>query len=321
MPLTKVIFADIISWVIKMKYKRILVAVLSLSIVFSFAACKKNETPTSVTAASTFINENGEIEYATVEEITEDTQANVVTEIETVTAIVTDEAGETFTVVETQINHVTETTQKLSENPAEWSKSQIINEYINAAKRTNPYVTTQQKVLLKSISVNNGQFEGLFDFVTSVMSKFIEDNTTETSGITGGYENLSEADVTASKAYKKGKSTMIEITLADQISGGSDDIKSGSVGHGINTIGDIYVVAKQLADKGIPLDFTEEDISIHYTNATVKVELNSKGQIIGGTWSYTVEIRLDDYQAFGKPVETTSVIMENTLTVNGGFEK
>ena len=54
---------------------------------------------------------------------------------------------------------------------------------------------------------------------------------------------------------------------------------------------------------------------------TVKVVVDSDGKIINGTWKYTVEIRMDNYKAFGTAVATTSVIMDNVITVNDGFKK
>ena len=89
----------------------------------------------------------------------------------------------------------------------------------------------------------------------------------------------------------------------------------------INKLSDISGVTQQLKDLGIPLELNNNKTKIHYTNPTVKVVIDPNGKIVNGTWQYTVEIRMDDYKAFGKQVNTTSVIMKNVITVNGGFKK
>ncbi|MBQ8764156.1 MAG: hypothetical protein IJZ07_08650 [Clostridia bacterium] len=206
-------------------------------------------------------------------------------------------------------------------NPDEWSKEQIIEVYKNAAKKTNTAVKSVQSIELKSISINNGEHEGVMDFITSIMSKFLANNSTEKDGITGGYGNLSASDAASAKAYKIGNCIAIEMVMHEQVSGARDDALSGSVGHAITAVGDISVVTDQLKDMGLPLEISEKNTTIHYTNPRVRVLINDKGEIVNGTWSYTVEIRLNNYKAFGKDVDTTSVIMDNVITVNGGFKK
>lgn len=207
------------------------------------------------------------------------------------------------------------TSVSIPDDPALWSVAQTVETYKNAAAKTTAKATSQRAIELKSISVNNGEFEGLFEFITPIMSKLLANNSEDVPGITGGFKNLSEADVASAKAYKQGGNTVIEMKLRNQTAGMAEDANSGSVGHAITVVGDITVVTKQLQDLGLPLELSEKDTKIHYTDATLKVTVNENGEIIAGTWSYTVEIRMDNYKAFGKTVNTTSVIMNNTITL------
>ena len=207
------------------------------------------------------------------------------------------------------------------ENISEWSKEQIVEVYKNAAKKSNSSAKSAQSINLKNISVNNGQYEGLFEFITPIMSKLLANNSTDKDGITGGYINLTSADVAQAKVYKMGNNIAIELVMLEQTSGANDDALSGSVGHAITAVGDIGEVVQQLTDLGLPLEISEKDTKIYYTNPVVKVLINSDGEIVSGTWRYTVEISLNNYKAFGKAVETTSVVMDNIITVNGGFKK
>ena len=208
-----------------------------------------------------------------------------------------------------------DTSVSIPDDPSGWSIAQTVESYKNAAAKSTAKAVSQRKIDLKSISVNNGEYEGLFEFITPIMSKLLANNSEDVPGITGGFANLSEADVASAKAYKSGNNTVIEMKMKNQTAGMAEDANSGSVGHAITAVGDITVVTKQLKDLGLPLELSEKDTKIIYTDATVKVTLNSDGEIIDGTWSYTVEIRMDNYKAFGKAVRTTSVIMKNTITL------
>ena len=206
-------------------------------------------------------------------------------------------------------------TQK-PDSPADWTKAQIVEAYKAAARKTHSSVKSQHRIEMKEVLVNGKEI----GFVVPIMSAFLRSNETDKDGITGGYDKLTAADVASAKAYKNGSALIIEMTMNKQTSGASEDANSGCVGHAITTVGDIGTVAKQLEDK-LPLELNDKETRIYYTNPTVKVVIDPNGKIVNGTWQYTVDIRLNNYKAFGQPVDSTSVVMKNTLTVNGGFKK
>ncbi len=219
-----------------------------------------------------------------------------------------------------------EESSKLSENTTlaqsdELTKAEIVELYKSAAVKSNSQVKSKQDIYLKHISINNGQFEKVMDFVTPIMAKLLANNSKETDGITGGYTRMTESDVQSAKVYAVGNKTAIELVMKTQVGGARDDMYAGPIGHAIATVGDIGVVTDQLKDLGLPMEISDENTSIHYTNPTVKVIIDENGNITKGTWSYTVDIRLNNYTVFGKPVNSTSVIMDNVITVNGGFIK
>ncbi len=119
-----------------------------------------------------------------------------------------------------------ETTTVSSDNPAEWSKAEIVEFYKNAAIKTNAGAKSLRNISLKGISINNGQYAGVMDFVSGIMDKIISKNSTEVDG---------------------------------------------------------------------------------------------DGRIIKGTWSYTVDINMNNYKVFGTAVNSTSIVMENVITLNGGL--
>ncbi len=280
--------------------KKTLALILSAAVLLSFAACSKKDNEETIQETADYSETSTLAVY----------EEKITLPIEGTTSSFAANNDESTAAVSAE-----------SDNPEEWSTAKIIDVYKNAAAKTHPKVKSAHGIDLKSISVNNGQYEGLFEFITPIMSKLLANNSTEKDGITGGYKNLVEGDVASAKAYKSGNNIVVELVMKNQTSGPREDALSGSVGHAITAVGDIGVVVDEMKDLGLPLELNEKGTGICYTNPTVKVLINGNGEIINGTWRYTVDIRLNDYKAFGKDVKTTSVVMDNTLTVNGGFKK
>ena len=286
-----------------MNIKKLSAVILSFAVMVSFAACS-NEEQTDAALQT-------DISLSEADMTVAETEASL-SEAEVSDSV--KESTEESTVA-------AEETSENEDTPESWSTEKIAEVYKAAATKTHPSVKSQHQIDLKSISVNDGQYAGLFDFITSVMSKLLANNSEDKDGITGGYTDLTADDIKSAKAYKSGNNTVIEMVMKEQVAGAREDALSGSVGHAITAVGDIGAVTEQITDLGIPLEIGDNNAKIYYTNPTVKVVISPEGKILNGTWRYTVEIKLSNYRAFGKPVEKTSVIMDNTLTVNGGFSK
>lgn len=286
---------DLITEVI-MNIKRVSAMILSLLILLlSFSACKGDE------------NSGTEMP---------ETPADYLFEEITQKPDLTPEAE---TAVENKENISESDVSEISDDPSQWSVAQIVEAYKNAAAKSETSVKTDQVINLNDVSINNGQYEGAINFVMPIMSKLLANNAKTKDGITGGYENLTEADVASAKAYKSGNYTAIELVMKEQTSGARSDAESGSVGHAVTAVGDIGKVVDQLVDLGLPIEISEKDTKIHYTKPVVKVLVDGNGKIVKGTWSYTVDIGLNNCKVGGKTVETTSVVLDNIITVNGGF--
>lgn len=283
-----------------MIYKRISLLVFTVLIIMSLTACRndgKTDNPQEALTSS----------------ISEELTDAVLNNLQ-----ITESAS---TVINTEFSKTTFATPLSTEASTAVTNAEIVDLYKKAAQKSNPTVKSEQKITLSDISINNGQFSSGMKFVKSIISVFLNNNSKETNGITGGYANLNEADVREAKIYKVGSNTAIEMVMHEQTDGANSNSLGGSVGHAISTVGDISVVTAQLNDLGLPIEISEKDTTIHYTKPTVKVLIDPNGKIIKGTWSYTVEIRLNNYKVGGTTVDNTSVIMDNLITVNGGFNK
>ncbi len=275
-----------------MMLKKFAAIMLSIMFVFTFVSCKDDvksdvpETDTTTVAAEEKTNPD------------ESRETEVVTEIsEEITQSIPDE------------------TTLFADDSAEWTTAQIVEFYKNAASKTTATAKSYREITLKDVSINNGEYESAINFIMPIMSKLISNNSEEVDGITGGFKNLTEADVASAKVYKSGNNTVVEMVMKKQVSGPREDANSGSVGHAITAVGDIGQVVTQLTDLGLPLELSDDDTKIYYTNPTVKVVVDGNGKIISGTWKYTVEISMNNYKAFGKDVNSTLVIMDNKITL------
>lgn len=301
-----------------MNSKRVLAAIFSLIMIFSLTSCKEKEgesvTQESTTVLNNVVNETVVQSGLNTEVAMLNTTA--VSDVQGTTQ--TSSSAQTNTSTEASVSTTTKTenvTVKDNNDPGEWSKEKIVEEYKKAAQKTNSTAKSKQSIVLKDISVNNGEYDSMFTVIKPIIGKFIESNSTEKDGITGGFNNLAPQDVRSAKAYKSSEGTVIEMTMVEQTSGAKEDALSGSVGHAITTVGDISQVVGDLDELGLPLELSEEDTKIYYTNPVVKVVIDNDGKIISGTWSYTVEIRMDNFKAFGKNVDTASIVMDNTITI------
>lgn len=278
-----------------------------------------NETTEAVTQAETTT-----VQVQTTVPVTETTTAVQAQTTEPVAVIETTTTGEVQTTeVQTQAPPVTEvqTTQQVTEDVSLWDTQKIVEFYKNAAEKTGSSVKSQQTVALDDISVNNGQLGSMFSFVTPILSSFLSSSVTETDGITGDFRMLSEADVSSAKAYGTEKGIVVEITLNPQTDNAADETREGSVAHGISVVGDLPSIMAQLKEKGLPIEISVENTVLTYTDPVIKVLIDSDGKIVKGTWSCSVEISLSDYKFAGAAVDSTRVVLNNKITVNGGFNQ
>ncbi|MBQ8227511.1 MAG: hypothetical protein IJZ88_00710 [Clostridia bacterium] len=290
-----------------MNFKKVIALVSSLLMIFSLAACNNN-SETGIPAESTTSDANQSV----TDTVSDETDVTSTTSADVSETSVSTESEENST---SAVTTTTTTTARVSNDPTDWSTERIVEEYKKAALKSHAGTKSQHKIKIEEIKVNGKNFDG----VTKIMDKLLANNSEDKDGITGGYQSLSTKDVKKATAYKSGNNTVIEMNMKDQVSGPHESDKSGSVGHAITVVGDISSVTKQLTDLNLPLELNDKETKIYYTDATVKAVINEDGKIIKGTWEYTVEIRLNNYKAFGQAVDSTSILMINTLTVNGGF--
>ena len=212
-----------------------------------------------------------------------------------------------------------------SADPSSWSLAEIVETYKHAAGRTHNSVTSYQDMKLRDNSLQAPGIPGpLLSFAESVMAKALSNNSMNIKGITGGHQNLVASDVQSARAYKSGNNIIIEMVMKEQVDKGNGQMYSGTVGHAISVVGDIDSVVGQFSGLGMNAEIADQDCTLHYKNPRLKVAIDSNGRIINGTWSYYVNITLNNLtiKAMGMtvPVQQSTAVVDFVVTLNGGFK-
>lgn len=300
--------------------KKILAVLTALIMLFAFTACdngsetKEKETETTTTASETVTDSTSESTSDFSADTTEDESTTAPSEV------VTDANGETVTSAETTLAQITTSVS----DPSKWSTEEIVAFYKQAAAKSNKQTSTQTMIMTEIVANDGNGFLGtLIEWVTPIFKSALKNNSTEYEGITGGHQKLVASDVQSAKAYKSGEYTVIEMTMKEQTDGIHGDWSEGTVGHAISVVGDISVVQDELPQ--FYIDFENADLKLHYTNPKVKVKINKDGIIEKGTWSYVLDVELENLyiEAINFPIK---VMVDNgygsvdyKVTVGGGF--
>lgn len=287
--------------------RKIIIAGLVLCFVLSMACCKSEKTENDTTA-DIVENESTTVEYQQETEIFPDNAG-------------TTEKYEITTEASTESTSAPETTAGVAEDNSvsSWNNEKIVLYYKSCAAITGNNVKSEQVIELSDISVNNGQLGSMFSFVTPILSKFLSASSTVTDGVTGNYGLLMPSDIAAASVYENQKGLVVEITLNSQTNKANDSKNDGSVAHGISVVGDLGSIMGQLKNVGLPIDIDLDNTTLTYKNPVIKVLTDGNGTIINGTWSYDLEVSMNDYKFAGQKVDSTKVVLKNTITVNGGF--
>lgn len=273
-----------------MKIRKLIYFLLAIVMIFTLSSCGKDKS-------------QQEIETTTENNITS-------VQNEQITEMLTTEVSTTVSATAAPET----TTQK------QWTNAEIAEIYKKAALGTHSTAKSVQKITLDDISIGGGgAVNSIIKMIKPVINKVVESNSTEFVGITGGYSMLTEADIASAALTNADGNTIIKMSMKDQTDKGAADANSGTVGHAISVIADLSGVFGQLKDSGLPVEISEDNMTMTYRNAQVNVLIDSNGRITRGTWVYVVTLNLENFKVAGSTVEDTTVIIRNTITVNGGF--
>lgn len=253
--------------------KKLLAALLALSLVFALAACGSNTTDDTTVAPDTTV------------EAVEDSSVDA-TEAPAVDATdATEAASEDASAAE-------DTTA--AENAIPQTKEEIVAYYNAAVIKTNEAGAPAGQSTMKLIGDITG--DGALGAILKVAMPIIESTLEKSSSSTDyipGKGALKPEDVTSATATADGKGNIvIDLKMKDQTDGPRVESTEGPVGRAIGTLGNIDTAIEAL---GATLYSGADTIKLTYNDCYVKATVNqASGKITKGTWHYKVNIFVGD---------------------------
>ena len=246
--------------------KKLLAILLTLSLVFAFAACGAK----SVDEPDT-------------------TEPEEITEVEAPEANATENEAEAATEEEAAATEEEAEEDKdfNSTDPAE-----VVAFYNAARKATNPAPHGHQTMGLSGEITGDGVIGMLLSVLEPAAKSALEKNSKETDWIPGHDSNdILASDVTSAKATTKDGVTTVELRFKDQVDGPNGDSKNGGpVARGVSTLGSID---NALNEMGATITEGRDTVKLTYTDAYLTAKIKD-GKIVGGTWHYLVKIFVGD---------------------------
>ena len=267
-----------------MKTKRILALVTAAVLMLSMAACGE-KTP------------DAEESSATQASVLETVSGVPATDEAAQTEIVSEEATEPESATADEQTQAPEETTEAAEKKAPETVEEIVEFYKSAAALTDKgTVKAHDTMTLVNLDGGSGLVGGLISLFEPIARKALEKNSGPVDEITGGYQNLSAADVASATAKDDGKVTTVRINLKDQTDGMYGKSKEGHVGHGVSILDGVQKAIDEM--DGVTVDTSEGDIKLHYNGAYIDVKIDdATGKIISGKWHYKVDISIVNVKA------------------------
>ncbi len=297
--------------------KKILSILLVISLIFTFVACNPEEKPSSTGDSGEEQTSDQAVNSNDIDIKDEDTSSDEDASDEPVS----DENNKVQNNGDKEPDKSDNESEErvLPDDPAEWTKAEIVAFYKQSAIKTHPTAKSSQTMTMPKLIVNDGDGAlGFFlNIIKPVINTVLKNNTTTYNGLTGGFTKLVASDAANAKAYKQGDYTVIEMTMVEQTDGIYGDMHDGSVGHAINVLGNVAKAAEQFP--AFDIKFEKADIKVHYAEPTVKVKINSKGIIEKGTWSYIAQVYIRNLQIDNITVKKADAEIKYVITTGGGF--
>lgn len=294
--------------------KKILAIILAAVLVFSFAACKKNDTNNDTTAGDA--QTSGQAADVSA---SDDTASSEEASSEVETEVVTDKEG--HTVIETKASQSsdTKTTTKGSTTPSKGLNTNdaaaCIKAYQAAVNATKQFKGGRQNMALKGSITADGSLGALLKIAQKPVANALNKNSKDRTDIPGKPSGMQASHMKSASAVTSGNYTTITFNVKDQTQGAKADNHSGSVGCAVGTLGDVDNAIREL---GLSVDYKDGKIELTYTNCKVVVKIdNTTGKIVEGSWAYDVNVYANGIKVSIVSVNNLKGIVAFSYTAKG----
>ncbi len=266
------------------KFLRFAAAVLAAILLFSFSACKKDDSDSSTEEPSVTVDSG------TVTESTKPEGESTTGESTTVGPRPSAQTGSSGTTKPEAIN--------VHSGLNSTNTSKVLRYYKAAAANTKSIDATQLMSIKRVDYTPRNSFQkGMLSLFTGIASAALAANSTPVNEVPGVPDEIKSSDLISANAVAYGNYTIVTLNVrTQQDDQNTKDAHRGPVGHTVGTVGNLDRVFDEMPS--IKVDTSKGSITLRYDDCKVVVKIdNVSGTIVSGTWSYTVDIDVDNIYA------------------------
>ena len=266
------------------KLMRFAALLLAAAMLFSFSACRTNDDGSESSGVEPSVTDAGSID----EESTDSAE------------LTTDEpTTDSRTATRFNVSGGTKTeTVNVYKGLNSTNTSRVLKYYKAAAANTKSIDATQYMSMKRVDYTPRNSFQkGMLSLFTGIASAALAANSTPVNEVPGVPDEIKSSDLISANAVAYGNYTIVTLNVRmQQDDQNTKDAHQGPVGRTVGTVGNLDRVFDEMPS--IKVDTSKGSITLRYDDCKVVVKIdNVSGTIVSGTWSYTVDIDIDNIYA------------------------
>lgn len=266
------------------KLMRFAALLLAAAMLFSFSACRTNDDGSEPSTDEPSVTDAGNIH----EESTDSAE------------LTTDEpTTDSRTATRSNVSGGTKTeTVNVYKGLNSTNTSRVLQYYKAAAANTKSIDATQYMSIKRVDYTPRNSFQkGMLTVFTGIASAALAANSKAVTSIPGRYKQIKASDLISANAVAYGNYTIVTLNVRmQQDDQNTKDAHQGPVGRTVGTVGNLDRVFEAMPS--VKVDCSKGSITLKYDDCKVVVKIdNASGMIVSGTWSYTVDIDVDNIYA------------------------
>ena len=264
------------------KLMRFAALLLAAAMLFSFSACRTNDDGSESSTDEPSVTDAGNIH----EESTDSAE------------LTTDEpTTDSRTVTRSNVSGGTKTeTVNVYKGLNSTNTSRVLKYYKAAAANTKSIDATQYMSMKRVDYTPRNSFQkGMLTVFTGIASAALAANSKAVTTIPGKYKQIKASDLISANAVAYGNYTIVTLNVRmQQDDQNTKDAHQGPVGRTVGTVGNLDRVFEAMPS--VKVDCSKGSITLKYDDCKVVVKIDN-GSIVSGTWSYTVDVDIDNIYA------------------------
>ena len=266
------------------KLMRFAAALLAAAMLFSFSACRTNDDGSESSTDEPSVTDAGNIHE-------ESTDSAELTTAEPTT--------ESRTATRSNVSGGTKTeTVNVYKGLNSTNTSRVLQYYKAAAANTKSIDATQYMSMKRVDYTPRNSFQkGMLTVFTGIASAALAANSKAVTIIPGKYKQIKASDLISANAVAYGNYTIVTLNVRmQQDDQNTKDAHQGPVGRTVGTVGNLDDRVFE-AMPSVKVDCSKGSITLKYDDCKVVVKIDNGGSIVSGTWSYTVDVDIDNIYA------------------------